>query len=327
MTLEDLYRLLRSGHVQAQGIVDTLDEPLLVLDEHLCIQGVNPAYLRTFRIGRDEVLNQNFIKLTEERWRTEELRGLLLDIIPRSKAVVDYEVDLDVPGLGPRTMALSARRLVHPDHGSTNILLMFEDITEARRTAAQKDILLAESQHRMKNLLAIMRALITQTKTTARSAEDYRDALLAHFAALADAQELIVAQTGPVTLKDLLGRSTALFSQQTLMAPGPEVPLTHAQVLPLSFVFHELATNAAKYGSLSAPEGTVEIAWEVVNRDGQSLLSLDWVETGGPPVTPPTRSGFGSRLITFSITNDLGGTVEQRFETGGLRAKIDVPLA
>lgn len=327
MTLEDLYRLLRSGHVQAQGIVDTLDEPLLVLNEHLCVQGLNPAYLRTFRVERDEVMGHDFIKLTEERWRSEKLRLLLLDIIPRAKAVVDYEVDLDVPGLGPRTMALSARRLVHPDHGSTNILLMFEDITEARRTAAQKDILLAESQHRMKNLLAIMRALITQTKVAGRSAEDYRDALLAHFAALADAQELIVAQAGPVSLKDLLGRSLALFSQQTRIAPGPEVPLTPAKVLPLSFVFHELATNAAKYGSLSRPEGRVEIAWKVVPQDGQTVLSLDWAEMGGPPVTPPTRSGFGSRLITFSITNDLGGSVEQRFEPSGLRAKIDVPLA
>ncbi len=102
--------------------------------------------------------------------------------------------------------------------------------------------------------------------------------------------------------------------------------LTHAQVLPLSFVLHELAANAAKYGSLSTPKGKVEIAWEVVTREDQSLLSLDWVETDGPPVTPPGRTGFGSRLIAFSITNDLGGTVEQHFEPTGLRAKIDVPL-
>jgi two-component sensor histidine kinase len=326
MTLEDLYRLLRSGHVQAQGIVDTLTEPLLVLDEHLCVQGLNPAYLHTFRVERDEVLGHDFLKPPQERWRSEQLRRLLLEVIPRAQAVVGFEVSLDVSSLGSRTMALNARRFVHPGNGGGNILLMFEDVTEARRAKAESDILLAESQHRMKNLLAVMRALITQTKVAGRSAEDYRDALLAHFAALADAQELIVAQAGPVTLKDLLGRSTALFSQQARIALGPDVPLTHAQVLPLSFVFHELATNSAKYGSLSTPEGRVEITWEVASQDGQSTLSSEWVEADGPPVTPPTRSGFGSRLITFSVTNDLGGIVEQRFEFGGLRAKIDVPL-
>lgn len=142
----------------------------------------------------------------------------------------------------------------------------------------------------MKNLLAVMRALITQTKVAGRSAEDYRDTLLAHFAALADAQELIVAQAGPVMLRDLLGRSLALFSQQAQIASGPDVPLTPAKVLPLSFVFHELTTNAAKYGSLSTPEGRVEITWEVVAHDGQSSLSLDWVEAGGRPARQPANA-------------------------------------
>ena len=156
MTLEDLYRLLRSGHVQAQGIVDTLEEPLVVLDESLCVQGVNPAYLRTFRVKRDDILGRSFFELSDGDWHSEELRRLLLEIIPRSKAVVEYEVSLDLPGQGPRTLALSARRLVHPDNGAADILLMLEDVTDARRSATEKDILLAESQHRMKNLLAVV---------------------------------------------------------------------------------------------------------------------------------------------------------------------------
>ena len=137
MTLEDLYRLLRSGHVQAQGIVDTLEEPLLVLHEDLRVGGVNPAYLRTFRVERDNLLGENFFELTSESWRSEELRVLLLEIIPRAKAVVGYEVNLDVPGLGPRHMLLSARRLIRPGNSSTDILLMLEDVTGARRSAAE----------------------------------------------------------------------------------------------------------------------------------------------------------------------------------------------
>jgi two-component sensor histidine kinase len=325
MTLEDLYRLLRSGHVQAQGIVDTLDQPLLVLDEALCVRGVNPAYLRTFRAERDEVLGRNFFELSGESWRSDKLRTLLLEIIPRSAAVVGYEVDLDLPGQGRHTMLLSGRRLVHPDHIGTSILLLLEDVTEARRTGAAKDILLAESQHRMKNLLAVVRALVTQTKVAGRSAEEYRQALLARFSALAEAQELLLEHQDSVSLKALLARSLSLFPQVRI-ASGPDVPLTHAQVTPLSFVIHELATNATKYGALSTREGTVDITWDVIVHDSRSLFRLNWVEAGGPRVTPPERVGFGSRLIAFSITNDLGGTVEQQFEPEGLRTKIEVPL-
>ena len=326
MTLEDLYRLLRSGHVQAQGIVDTLTEPLLVLDEHFCIQGVNPAYLRIFRVERDEVLGQDFFELGNGNWRSEELRLLLREVIPRAKAVVGYEVNLDLPGLGPRTMALSARRLAHPDNGGTNILLMFEDVTEARRTKAESDILLAETQHRMKNLLAVVRALVTQTKTAGRSAEDYRSALLARMTALTDAQELILAHGGTIRLKALVDRSLAAFPRRARVSPDLDVQLTPAQVVPMSFVLYELVANAAKYGAFSAPEGMVEISWTVADRDGGKRLGLEWVETGGPPVTPPDHQGFGTRLIAFSIANDLGGTVEQQFEPAGLRTRISIPL-
>jgi two-component sensor histidine kinase len=325
MTLEDLYRLLRSGHVQAQGIVDTLDQPLLVLDEALCVRGVNPAYLRTFRADRDEVLGRNFFDLSDESWRSDKLRTLLLEVIPRSAAVVGYEVDLELPGQGHHSMLLSARRLVHPDNVGTSILLLLEDVTEARQTGAAKDILLAESQHRMKNLLAVIRALVTQTKVAGRSAEDYRDALLARFSALAEAQELLLEHQDSVGLEALLARSLSLFPQVRI-ASGPDVPLSHAQVTPLSFVFHELATNAMKYGALSVREGRVDITWDVVVEDGRSLVRLDWVEAGGPRVMPPDRVGFGSRLIAFSITNDLGGTVEQRYAPEGLSTRIEVPL-
>lgn len=102
--------------------------------------------MKTFRVERDEVLGHDFLQLTQERWRSEEFRRLLLEVVPRSKAVVGFEVSLDVPGLGTRTMALSARRLAHADHSSTNILLMLEDVTEAHRAKAESDILLAESQ-------------------------------------------------------------------------------------------------------------------------------------------------------------------------------------
>ncbi|MBP1807714.1 sensor histidine kinase [Rubellimicrobium aerolatum] len=331
MTLEDLYRLLRCGHIQAQGVVDTLTDPLLVLDAGLDVSAANPAFLQAFGVGREEALGWNLFHLPGESWNTPELRLLLTEVIPKARSVLDYEIRLDTPGQGPRVFHLSARRLAHPDNTSTHILLVFHDVTEASglsRASAQKDILLAESQHRLKNLLAVVRALVSQTTATGRSGEDYREAVLGRLAVLADAQALELEDgDGSIDLQALLERALAPFSMQVRLRPGPAVLLSHAQVLPLSLILHELSTNAAKYGALSVPEGRVEVRWAVTGEGEGALLRLDWTETGGPPVTPPTRSGFGTRLMALSAGNDLSGQVEHRYEPTGLVTKIEFPLA
>lgn len=130
-TLDDLYGLLRSGHVQAQGVVDTLADLLPVLDEGLDVSAANLAFLHTFGVEREEVLGWNLFRLADETWNTLELRLLLSEVFPKAQAILDYEVSLDVPQQGPRTFLLSARRLAHPDGNSTNLLLVFHDVTEA----------------------------------------------------------------------------------------------------------------------------------------------------------------------------------------------------
>jgi nitrogen-specific signal transduction histidine kinase len=178
MNLEDLYRLLRSEHVQAQGIVDSLDEPLLVLDQGGCVLTANRGFFETFRVGRDDTVGRSLFALGGGQWDIPELRRLVSEIIPRSAAIVGYEVEGEFPTIGRRTMLVSARRLVHPDNNSTSILILFQDVTENRRSDAQKDILLAETRHRMKNLLAIVRSLGNQTEVEGRSGKEYRDAFL-----------------------------------------------------------------------------------------------------------------------------------------------------
>ena len=161
MHLEDLYRLLRSEHVQAQGIVDTLNEPLLVLDQNACVLSANRGFYETFRASRDDTVGRSLFLLGNGQWDIPELRRLVGEIVPRTAVVAEYEVSADFPTIGQRTMLVSARRLVHPDNNSTSMLILFEDATEQRRRDAQKDFILAETRHRMKNLLGIVRALAT----------------------------------------------------------------------------------------------------------------------------------------------------------------------
>jgi nitrogen-specific signal transduction histidine kinase len=155
MNLEDLYRLMRTEHVQAQGIVDTIGDPLLVLDGELCVQTANRAFYNTFKVSRDETIGQHLYELGNGQWNIADLRRLLEDVIPRSAAVLDYEVEHDFPGLGRRMMLLSAHRLFHPDNISRSLLLSMVDATERHKREAEQDLLLGELRHRIKNLLAM----------------------------------------------------------------------------------------------------------------------------------------------------------------------------
>lgn len=327
MNLEDLYRLLRSEHVQAQGIIDTLEEPLLVVDPAGCVLTGNRGFFETFRVGRDDTVGRSLFGLGNGQWDIPELRRLLNDIIPKLAAIIAYEVNADFPAIGRRTMLVSARRLVHPDNNSTSILILFEDVTDSRRKEGEKDILLAETRHRMKNLLAIVRAIATQTAVEGRSAEEYRDAFLGRFEAVIRAEDLALSDSAEGNLRALVAQGLGPAGpERRRIDPGPPVMLKRFQVVPLSLILHELVVNALKYGALSDLGGVVHVTWSVTAEGGKSLLHLTWREENGPPVTPPIRSGFGSRLIQFSAEQGLGGTAELKYAPTGLTVQITAPL-
>jgi PAS domain-containing protein len=142
--LEDLYRLMRNGHVQAQGIIDTAPDPVLVLDRDLVVETASRAFFQTFKVGRDEAIGRHLYELGDGQWDIPELRILLEDVIPKSTAVLDYEVEHDFPGIGRRRMLLSARRLFHPDNTSRTLLLSIVDATERLDRERDKDLLVGE---------------------------------------------------------------------------------------------------------------------------------------------------------------------------------------
>lgn len=197
MTLEDLYRMLRSGHVQAQGVVDTLDLPIVVLDQDFRVAAANPAFIETFGVERDETIGQRLFALGNGQWDIPDLRTLLADVVPKAAAVIDYKVVHDFPGIGRRTVLVGARRLAHPGSHGKEILVTFEDVTERGRVEAEKDVLLAETRHRMHNLMAVVRALAGQTRTAGRTGEEYRDVFLGRLEALARAQDASEPPCGP----------------------------------------------------------------------------------------------------------------------------------
>lgn len=323
--MEDLYRMLRRGHIEAQGIVDTLDAPVVLLDEQLCVVNVNPAFCDVFKVEREDSIGPSLFALGDGQWNAPELRRLLGEIIPRASAIVGYEVVHDFPGIGERTMLVSARRLRGAGNGTRTIMVQFEDVTARRERDAAQELLLAETRHRSQNLFALARALASETEAEGLSGVAYRDAFIGRFEALLKGQSL-QEDLSTADFRAIAERTLEPFADHVRLAPGPSVPLAATQIMPMVMVLHELMTNAAKYGALSAPRGVVRLSWKQAERPEGKVLEVHWLEEGGPAVAPGGRRGFGSRLMQFGVTRGLGGAIELHYEAGGLRVAIVLPV-
>jgi len=327
MKTEDIDRLLRTGHVRVQGIVDPLADPMLVLDEQLRVQGASRAFLDLFRVDRDQIVGRVISELGDGAWDIPELGLLLRQVIPKSTAVIDFEVEHDFRDLGRRVMLLTARKLHHADGRSQSMLLVVVDATERVREQAAKDLLLGEMHHRMKNLFAVTKALARQIPTEGLSADEYRDAFLGRFGALAEAEQVAFAQKDGAGLATLIDRILAPYGRETgtvTIEPGPAVDLSAKTISTLGLVLHELATNAAKHGALSVADGHVHVRWHLAET-GRDLV-IEWREENGPRVTPPGGSGYGTRLIEDAIGYSLGGALDRTYAPEGLEARITIPV-
>lgn len=204
-----------------------------------------------------------------------------------------------------------------------------EDVTEAKLAIEHQGVLLAELQHRVRNIMAIIRSMARRSADGAADVEEYRTRLEGRLLALARVQALLTrhANTGG-SLRDIVesevGAQAHGGGQYELV--GPDVQLSPKAVEVLTLALHELATNALKYGALSIPEGRLRVGWAPFEKRGRTWLALDWIEEGAPPRGPVSRRGFGSDLIEGKIPYELGGSGRISIEPGGARCRLEFPL-
>jgi len=202
------------------------------------------------------------------------------------------------------------------------------DITERMRAEEQREMLTAELDHRVKNILAVVQALAQQSLT---GSPDDQAAFLTRLAAFGRTHALLAeSRWQGARLREVLESALSAFAlgegMTRVRLAGPDLTLNAAMAPNLGMAFHELATNAAKYGALSAPRGRIEVVWQVEARSAERILALTWRETGGPTVTAPTNHGFGVRFIERLLTYSLGGTAKLHFLAEGLHASFELPL-
>ena len=200
---------------------------------------------------------------------------------------------------------------------------------ELERRAREQSVLALELEHRVKNILSLVRALASQTSVDGRSGQSFRDEFLGRLLALSRAESLVFDERGDrVDLRRIAEDILAPHRgdrEAAIVVEGPEARLSAQQGRMLGLALHELATNAAKYGALSVPDGRVRLAW-CSDETRQSQLSLHWQELDGPRVTPPERSGFGTRLLEKIVGPELGGDADLDYRAEGLVCRITFPL-
>jgi PAS domain S-box-containing protein len=251
----------------------------------------------------------------------------VVDLTLQNHSLHGAEAQICLPALRERHFLLSAGPLTDTGGRPIGCILTLTEITNRKRTETQQTMLVAELNHRVKNILAIVQSVAWQTLSANQSPADFKQAFDGRLRALSLAHDILTqGRWGQVEFEQLVERSLAPYYGAV---HGPHVEWSGAplllppnMVVPLSMVLHELSTNAAKYGAFSVAQGHVRIAWYT---DG-GKTRFSWVETNGPPVTSNVKPGFGSKLISRVVSYDLAGTADLEFARDGFRCTLMFPL-
>lgn len=310
------------AELRLASIVENSDDAIASKNLNGIVTSWNRGAERLFGYTAEEIVGESITILLPEDRRDEEVA--ILDRIRRGERVDHYETVrrrkdgtlIDI-SLTVSPVKNAAGRII----GASKIA---RDITE-RKQAEQKERLLArEVDHRAKNVLAVVQAIVRLTR--ADSPAEYVERLTGRLGALARAHTLMSESRWVGTrLTRMIEEEFAAFrtgDDTRVRISGPELVLTTDVVQSLAMILHELATNAAKYGALSTPTGRIAITWSW-DDDGQ--FALEWTETGGPAVRQPPRRGFGTALVETTVTGQLGGTVSFDWTARGLVCRMRIP--
>ena len=216
---------------------------------------------------------------------------------------------------------------IRDDAGAVvGIFVQGHDITENVLAAQRQKLMIDELNHRVKNTLATVQSIAIQTARSNTDPASFAETFQSRIMALSHTHNLLTqSHWEGADLRAILEHETEAYGPTRISLNGPPVSLEPAVVLSLGMIFHELATNAAKYGALHTPDGRILIDWGLADQR-QRKLKLSWREIGGPKVAAPARKGFGSRLIERNIRHDLAGEIDLVYAPEGLIAELTVPL-
>jgi PAS domain S-box-containing protein len=321
-TLQSQSVQIRRLFMRAPSFVAVLRGPDYVFDF------ANDSYLRL--IGRRDIIGQPLDAAMPEI-REQGFIALLDEVCRTREPFLGREMPVMLarePGgiLEERFLDFIYQPMIDADGSVSGVFVEGTDMTDRVLANQRQRLLLDELNHRVKNTLATVQAIAQQTLRGAKTAESFAEAFQSRLLALSHTHNALTdSQWAGAGLRQILQQELAPYGPERIRLDGPDVHLPARLALSLGLVFHELATNAAKYGALSTGGGRLLLSWSLLG-DGDAL-EFGWRETGGPAATAPLRRGFGSRLIERSITGELRGRFEADYAESGLTVRFETPLA
>jgi len=231
-------------------------------------------------------------------------------------------------GDGSRITVVVNIRPLKDQHGNViGAINCFYDISERKHAEQRQFLLTNELAHRGKDLLAVVQSIASRSLAGNRSLTEARDVLVQRLHALARGQTALASGGYEgAALGEIVRLECETFSER-VEAAGPDIILNRRITQTFALLVHELATNATKHGALSGPEGRVKIVWSIESSGAEAKFKFRWQEHDGPPVTPPSRQGFGRILLERAALQDFGAPPNITFSPDGLIYEIDAPLS
>ena len=241
-------------------------------------------------------------------------------------------IDIDISRVTKGDRVIYVSLTISPMRNSQGVIIgasaVARDIAMRKIAEQQAELMMAELDHRVKNILAIVSSVVSQTLKADGTAEAARVEIEGRIQAISRAHGLLTELGGiEGSLRELVAIELQPYNHRdNVSISGDDVVLSSRANLSMALALHELATNAAKYGALSTTEGRLDVSWRVVGASEQPELEIVWLETAGPPVAIPSRRGFGTKLIELSLVRGLKAKVNREFLPTGVRCQIAVPL-
>ena len=250
-------------------------------------------------------------------------------VLETGTPVLSRRIEGRTPAYGDeRRLFLTDWYPVRNDDQTVAVGVNFRDITEQTEMSAELRRVMQELQHRVKNMLANVLALVSRARRDATADEAVMDTLAARINALAHTHKVLTEENWRAAdIHALIEPETlAIYGPDRVTLQGPSMQINARAALAIGMAVHELATNAAKYGAFSVSNGRVGLRWTRMDDGAEDRVVFRWIEEGGPPVHVSDKSGFGSQLIASTITGSLHGDVKFDWQEEGLRVEFSVPF-
>ena len=313
-----------AGHLAA--IVKYSDDAILSKDLNGIITSWNRGAERLFGYTSEETIGRS-VTLLIPQGMTDEEPGIL-DRIRRGEAIDHYQTVRVRKDGSLVNVSLCVSPVLDADGHVVGASKIARNVTIERQAEHQREVLINELNHRVKNTLATVQSIAYQSLRFAPTMEAFAETFDARLLALSKTQDLLTSGNWiRASLRDLVSNELAPYRSKVNLVTltGNDVQLKPQLLMAIGMLIHELTTNAVKYGALSVPGGKVDVSWQTEVVDSFDRLRLFWVEHGGPPITrQPTRKGMGSRLLE-TVAAALGGEVDLQYAPTGVSCVINVP--